>query len=549
MRNLIIFLLCSFSVNGFLNHHRPTVKSALKQGMDEYLNFNESGRPIPPQRPPQSGVRIIFKPGEEGVEEFFKRLNSEDNEPRTFGNRGGGGKKKSQNFEVYKYDDLSFEDIGGYENIKSELMQCSDLLTNYQKYQKFNVRTPKGLLLEGPPGNGKTLLAKCFSGETNSSFIPVSSSEFQEKYVGVGSSRIRELFALANDNTPCIIFMDEIDALGRNRGGDNDGSNAERDSTLNELLIKLDGFKKNKGIFLMCATNRVDLLDPALLRPGRIDKKIYIGNPDSSTREKIINIHKKGKPLEKTIDMEVLLEMTNGMSGAEIENLLNEGMLNAIRENREEILITDLEYVLGKAIAGYAANQNIFSPDMIRRIAVHEMGHAMSGLLLKNHSRLSRINLNLWSPKSPGYTIFETNDIDSNIFTREKLFAHLVVLLSGRVAEEVFYGQSVTTGASKDFEESQKLAEKMILYYGMGKESIYSVNSDKSKEVIDTEIVDLINRALKVSRFMVTKCRDIIDELSDQLISDRSLKREQVEMKIFRKYKWLYDIDFENVLL
>ena len=549
MRNLIIFLLCSFSVNGFLNHHRPTVKSALKQGMDEYLNFNESGMPIPPQRPPQSGVRIIFKPGEEGVEEFFKRLNSEDNEPRTFGNRGGGGKKKSQNFEVYKYDDLSFEDIGGYENIKSELMQCSDLLTNYQKYQKFNVRTPKGLLLEGPPGNGKTLLAKCFSGETNSSFIPVSSSEFQEKYVGVGSSRIRELFALANDNTPCIIFMDEIDALGRNRGGDNDGSNAERDSTLNELLIKLDGFKKNKGIFLMCATNRVDLLDPALLRPGRIDKKIYIGNPDSSTREKIINIHKKGKPLEKTIDMEVLLEMTNGMSGAEIENLLNEGMLNAIRENREEILITDLEYVLGKAIAGYAANQNIFSPDMIRRIAVHEMGHAMSGLLLKNHSRLSRINLNLWSPKSPGYTIFETNDIDSNIFTREKLFAHLVVLLSGRVAEEVFYGQSVTTGASKDFEESQKLAEKMILYYGMGKESIYSVNSDKSKEVIDTEIVDLINRALKVSRFMVTKCRDIIDELSDQLISDRSLKREQVEMKIFRKYKWLYDIDFENVLL
>ena len=517
--------------------------------MDEYLNFNESGMPIPPQRPRQSGVRIIFKPGEEGVEEFFKRLNSEDNEPRTFGNRGGGGKKKSQNFEVYKYDDLSFEDIGGYEYIKSELMQCSDLLTNYQKYQKFNVRTPKGLLLEGPPGNGKTLLAKCFSGETNSSFIPVSSSEFQEKYVGVGSSRIRELFALANDNTPCIIFMDEIDALGRNRGGDNDGSNAERDSTLNELLIKLDGFKKNKGIFLMCATNRVDLLDPALLRPGRIDKKIYIGNPDSSTREKIINIHKKGKPLEKTIDMEVLLEMTNGMSGAEIENLLNEGMLNAIRENREEILITDLEYVLGKAIAGYAANQNIFSPDMIRRIAVHEMGHAMSGLLLKNHSRLSRINLNLWSPKSPGYTIFETNDIDSNIFTREKLFAHLVVLLSGRVAEEVFYGQSVTTGASKDFEESQKLAEKMILYYGMGKESIYSVNSDKSKEVIDTEIVDLINRALKVSRFMVTKCRDIIDELSDQLISDRSLKREQVEMKIFRKYKWLYDIDFENVLL
>lgn len=551
MKNFLYVFLFVSEVFAFRSPLRPKVNNYLSTGLkqsviDEYLDFNETG--IPPPNPiPQSGVRIIFKPGDEGVQEFFKKINADENRGSKFGGRGG--KKKSQNFEVYNYNDLSFEDIGGYENIKSELMQCSDLLTNFEKYQKFNVRTPKGLLLEGPPGNGKTLLAKCFSGETNSSFIPVSSSEFQEKYVGVGASRIRELFALASDNTPCIIFMDEIDALGRNRGGDNDGSNAERDSTLNELLIKLDGFKKNKGIFLMCATNRVDLLDPALLRPGRIDKKIFVGNPDLSTREKIINIHKKGKPMEKTVDMEVLSEMTNGMSGAEIENLLNEAMLNAIREDRNEILITDLEYVLGKALAGYTANQNLFSPDMIRRIAVHEMGHAMSGLLLKNHSRLSRINLNLWSPRSPGYTIFETNDIDSNIFTREKLFSHLIVLLSGRVAEEVFYGQSVTTGASKDFEESQKLAEKMILYYGMGKESIYSVNSDKSKEVIDKEIVDLINKALKMSRFLVTKCKDIIDELSDKLISDRSLKREQVEMKIFRKYKWLYDIDFENVLL
>lgn len=551
MKNFLYVFLFVSEVFAFHSPLRPKVGNYLSTGLkqsviDEYLDFNETG--IPPPNPIlQSGVRIIFKPGDEGVQEFFKKMNGDENRGSKFGGRGG--KKKSQNFEVYNYNDLNFKDIGGYENIKSELMQCSDLLTNFEKYQQFNVRTPKGLLLEGPPGNGKTLLAKCFSGETNSSFIPVSSSEFQEKYVGVGASRIRELFGLASDNTPCIIFMDEIDALGRSRGGDNDGSNAERDSTLNELLIKLDGFKKNNGIFLMCATNRVDLLDPALLRPGRIDKKIFVGNPDLSTREKIINIHKKGKPMEKTIDMEVLSEMTNGMSGAEIENLLNEAMLNAIREDRSEILITDLEYVLGKALAGYTANQNLFSPDMIRRIAVHEMGHAMSGLLLKNHSRLSRINLNLWSPRSPGYTIFETNDIDSNIFTREKLFSHLIVLLSGRVAEEVFYGQSVTTGASKDFEESQKLAEKMILYYGMGKESIYSVNSDKSKEVIDKEIVDLINRALKVSRFLVTKCKDIIEELSDKLISDRSLKREQVEMKIFRKYKWLYDIDFENVLL
>ena len=457
-------------------------------------------------------------------------------------------KEKSQNFEVFNYNDLSFKDVGGYDNIKSELMQCSDLLVNYDKYKKFNVRTPKGLLLEGPPGNGKTLLAKCFSGETNSSFIPVSASEFQEKYVGVGSSRIRELFDLANENVPCIIFMDEIDALGRTRGGDNEGSNTERDSTLNELLIKLDGFKKNKGIFLMCATNRADLLDKALLRPGRIDKKIYIGNPDTITREKIIDIHLDGKPCEKTISKDTLLEMTNGMSGAEIENLLNEAMLNAIKEDREMIQLNDLEHVLGKAIAGYTANQNLFSDDMIRRIAIHELGHALSGFLLKNHSRLSRINLNLWSPRSPGYTIFETNDIDSNILTREKLFSHLIVLLSGRVGEEVFYKESVTTGASKDFEEAHKLAEKMILYYGMGKESIYSINSDKSKEVIDKEIVNLINNGLKVSRFIIEKSKDLIEDLVDKLISEKSLSRESIEMKIYRNYKWLLDIDFENIL-
>ena len=548
MKNLLFVFATFLSTSAFIFPSIARSKASLQLGMsDEYLDFNETGIPIPVPAPaPQTGVRIIFKPGDTQMKEFFNKLNEDDGD-NNFGSRNG--KKKSQNFEVFNYKDLSFKDVGGYDNIKSELMQCSDLLVNYKKYEKFNVRTPKGLLLEGPPGNGKTLLAKCFSGETNSSFIPVSASEFQEKYVGVGSSRIRELFDLANSNIPCIIFMDEIDALGRTRGGDNDGSNAERDSTLNELLIKLDGFKKNKGVFLMCATNRADLLDRALLRPGRIDKKIYIGNPDTKTREKIIKIHLENKPCEDSISIETLLEMTNGMSGAEIENLLNEGMLNAIREDREMIRLNDLEHVLGKAIAGYTANQNLFSEDMIRRIAIHELGHAISGLLLKNHSRLSRINLNLWSPRSPGYTIFEINDIDSNILTREKLFSHLVVLLSGRIGEEVFYKESVTTGASKDFEEAHKLAEQMILHYGMGKESIYSINSDKSKEVIDNEIVNLINSAIKVSRYIIEESKELIEELVDKLITEKSLNREAIEMKIYRKYKWLFDLNLDYINL
>lgn len=451
---------------------------------------------------------------------------------------------KDGQFQIVRSVDTTFKDVGGYEKIKEELMQTSDILLNFSKYKRFNVRTPKGIIFEGPPGNGKTLLAKAYCGELNISFIPVSGSEFAEKYVGVGASRVRELFDLAKENKPCIIFIDEIDALGRARGGD-ESSNSEKDQTLNQLLICLDGFRESEGIFVIGATNRVDLLDSALTRPGRIDKNIYFGSPDSETREAIINIHSQGKPMDLAINKEDLVETTGGFSGAQIENLLNEAMLKALRDNREIIHMEDLEYVLNRIYAGWQTKESKFSDDIIERIVIHEMGHAIVGFLSREHSKLSKIVLNLWSPKSPGYTIFEQNDEDSNIYTKNGLFTHLMVLLSGRIAEEVFYGYSVTTGARQDLEQAFALAKNMILHYGMGKQNIYPDMSDQSKFLIDQEVNKLLLMANDHARIMILKTKQLMQDCAAKLKEDKLLKPEQIIEIIDKKYPevWnLYDV-------
>lgn len=442
--------------------------------------------------------------------------------------------KKSENFEVVRNHTVTFKEIGGYDTIKSELNQCVDLLVNYKKYSEYNVRTPKGLILEGPPGNGKTLLAKGFAGECKTGFIPVSGSQFQDKYVGVGSSRVRELFELAKKNTPCIIFIDEIDAIGRKRSGDGETSSSERDSTLNELLVNLDGFSTKNGIFLMGATNRADLLDPALMRPGRIDKRIFIGPPDSNTREAIINIHLKGKPHDSTINIKDLVDLTAGLSGAQIENILNEAMLNALRDNRTFMEHKDIDLVINKIMVGWQPTEHQFTSDIIDRIAIHEMGHAIVGFLSKHHSKVSKVTINLSSPKSPGYTVFESST--SNIYTRESLFEHLMILLAGRIAEEVFYDVSVTTGAINDFEEAYKLAEKMVIYYGMGKNIISPSLSDKYKEIIDDEVINLINDAYEMSYFIVKNSKDFIQECAEILKRDKLIKADKLRNIINTKY-------------
>jgi len=450
---------------------------------------------------------------------------------------------KSKNFEIIKNNNVKFSDVGGYENVKLELQQCVDILKNYEKYSKYNVRIPKGLILEGPPGTGKTLLAKALAGECNCNFLSVSGADFQEKYVGIGPTRIKELFELAKKNIPCIIFIDEIDALGRKRSTDGESSSSERDNTLNALLVELDGFKNNTGIFLVSATNRIDLLDDALTRPGRIDKKIYIGLPDTITRQAIIDIHIKGKPYNKSICLSDLVEVTEGLTGAQIENLLNEAMLNALRVNSTEFGYADFDFVMNKMVAGWQPVEHEFTPDIIDHIAIHEMGHAIVGILSKFHSKITKVVINLSSPKSPGYTVFQSST--SNIYTREALFEHLMILLSGRIAEEVFYNVSVTTGAINDFEEALKLAEKMVVYYGMGTNIIYPSSSEKYKEMIDNDVIDLINNAYNYAEIIIIQCKDLIQETSEILKRDKLLKANSIQELINTKYKYIEELKIE----
>ena len=431
-------------------------------------------------------------------------------------------------FEIIKNSKFNFTHVGGYHQIKDELRQVLDILENKEKYKQYNLRIPRGLIFEGPPGNGKTLLAKGFCGEANMSFIPVSGSEFSEKYVGVGAQRIRELFKLAIKNEPCIIFIDEMDALARKRGNDMVNSNSEKDQTLNQLLISMDGFQNENDVFVIGSTNRLDLLDNALLRPGRMDKKVYIGNPDASTRKAILDIHLDKKPLDKLVHVDSIVEMTGGYSGAQIENLINEAMLYVLRNNRDVIEWSDLEYINNRIIAGWQDKESKFSEEMIDRIIVHELGHAIVGFLTKDHSNVMKVVLNMWSPTSPGYTVFENNDEDSNIYTKDGLLSHLMVLLGGRLAEEIFYGYSVTSGARHDLEKAYELAKTMIIDYGMGEKNIYPDLSDQSKFLIDQEISKLLMEANELSYAIIDNNKEVIKFLIKKLKDTKLLLPEDL---------------------
>ena len=508
--------------------------------IDQFLqNFNGSS-----QNTTIGGIRIIIGNGANLFNFDQENDNDDDNFEKYSKRKKGITDKKSENFEVITKSPVNFADVGGYDAVKMELGQCVDLLKNHTKYAGYNIRIPRGLIFEGPPGNGKTLLAKALAGEAETGFIAVSGSEFQEKYVGVGAARIRELFALAKKNVPCIVFIDEIDALGRKRSGDGETSSSERDSTLNELLVAMDGFKNATGVFVIGATNRADLLDPALTRPGRIDKRIYIGNPDAKTRKAILQIHLKGKPHDHTVILDNLVEITNGLSAAQIENLVNEAMLNALKLNRKKFTSTDIDGVVNRIMVGWQPNEHQFTANIIDHIAVHEMGHAVVGLLSKHHSKMTKVIINLQAPQSPAYTVFEASN--SPIYTREALFEHLMILLAGRIAEEVFYDVSVTTGAINDFEEALKLAQKMVVYYGMGKNVIYPNMSEKYREMIDEEVAKIIHDAYGYSEFVLRNSKEFMHEGAELLKRDKVVKAETLLQLINTKYKNVLSLKYNG---
>lgn len=444
---------------------------------------------------------------------------------------------KSKNFEVITESNFTFADVGGMSDIKSQMMQCADMIQNFEKYENFNVRIPRGMLLTGPPGNGKTMLVKAFCGTIDASFIVTSGAEFQEKYVGVGPSKIRELFKLARDaKKPCVIFIDEIDGVGRKRHGDGESSSAERDSTLNELLVQLDGFNDNKGIFVVAATNAEHLLDSALIRPGRFDRKIVVPNPDEITRKEIINIHAEGKPRAVDVHCDHIVAETSGMSGAEVENVLNEAMLRALQENRYVFSKDDLNFAVTKQTVGYMSSTRKIDRENMYKIAIHEMGHAVVGYLMPHFYNLVSVRINLNSPNTPGSTHFELLESTGGLKSKDFMKEEIMVCLAGFCAETVFFGENnVLSGSSSDFEKARDLVFHMLTNLGMSDTGkIHYGRSEASMESLDIEIDSVLKELQSKTIALIKKNRLTIENLAQKLTAKGHLERKDIEPIILR---------------
>ena len=378
------------------------------------------------------------------------------------------GKSKAKLLQDDKIK-ITFKDVAGIDEERQELEEIVDFLKNSEKYTKLGAKIPKGILLVGAPGTGKTLMAKAVAGEAGVPFFSISGSDFVEMFVGVGASRVRDLFEQAKKHQPCMIFIDEIDAVGRQRGAGMGGGHDEREQTLNQLLVEMDGFDENTNIIVIAATNRPDILDSALLRPGRFDRQIYVNEPDVKGREEILKVHAKNKKLASSVDLKALAKRVPGFTGADLKNLLNEAALLAARNDKEEISTDDIDKSIDRVIAGIEKKSTVLTADDKERTSYHEAGHAVILKMLEDCEEVQKISI-IPRGRALGLTWYTPKD-DSKHQTRRKLLAHITDLLGGRVAEELIYGDNVSTGASNDMQRATKIARKMVSQWGMSEKT------------------------------------------------------------------------------
>lgn len=440
----------------------------------------------------------------------------------------------------------TFEQVAGADEEKEELSEMVDFLKNPSKFSALGARIPKGVLLVGPPGTGKTLLARAVAGEADVPFFSISGSDFVEMYVGVGASRVRDLFDKAKKDAPSVIFIDEIDAVGRHRGAGMGGGHDEREQTLNQLLVEMDGFGVNEGVIVIAATNRPDILDPALLRPGRFDRQVTVGYPDAKGREAILKVHSKGKPLAPDVDLKVIANSTAGFVGADLENLLNEAALLAARRNKKAITMTEIQEATIKVVMGTEKKSHKMSDKEKRMTAYHEAGHAVSSYYLDSQDPVHEVSI-IPRGMAGGYTMYIPTE-DKTYKYKNEMLDELVSLLGGRVAEKIACGD-ISTGASNDIERASDIARKMVAKYGMsdtlgpicfaasndevflGKDYGHAKNySETIATAIDREVEMLINNAYQRTEEILTVHRDKLDELSAYLVKHEKIKGEDFQL-------------------
>ena len=466
---------------------------------------------------------------------------------------GGGGNAKMMNFGKSRArmissadNKVTFKDVAGLQEEKEELEEIVDFLKDPQKYTNLGARIPKGVILTGAPGTGKTMLAKAVAGEAGVPFFSISGSDFVEMFVGVGASRVRDLFDDAKHNAPCIVFIDEIDAVARRRGTGMGGGHDEREQTLNQMLVEMDGFGVNEGIIVMAATNRVDILDPAILRPGRFDRKIVVGRPDVKGRLEILKVHARKKPLGDDVDLDSLSRTTAGFTGADLENLLNEAAIYAARNGRRYISNSDVNYAFVKVGIGVEKKSRIISEKEKKITAYHEAGHAILFHVLPDVGPVHTISIIPTGLGAAGYTM-PLPEKDEMFNTKGKMIQNIIVSLGGRVAEELVF-DDITTGASQDIKQATQTARSMVTRYGFSKELGLINYDDDSDEVfigrdlaharpyseavagrIDDEVKEIIDDCYKQASDIIAKHRDVLDRCAELLIEKEKVTREEFE--------------------